>query len=271
MIKIFFEITEHKTPNLSTGKRTMGDAISILCKEEFAKDQIIEVYAYGRKGNEKTKQLAGKLIVKANDKKHQHTINVALVNVITEDGHKDEKKRRSENSMQIKKIQKGLDQCYVNVNIVEKEMDVTPSANTSNSFYNFMTHDGFLKSPIRDDFFSFLENYFLDEFPSFNDYYKIFIIDKSCKVTDKRNTFYIKGQARGKGTREVIILKEGIDGYTGIHELLHTFGLYHSFSNSNNYIWERYGTDNIMDYVRDKDIRIAMWQYQWKTINPNME
>ena len=46
--------------------------------KEFSTDQEIRVYAYD---SNNMKHLAGKLIIKANDKKHQVNLNVAIISV----------------------------------------------------------------------------------------------------------------------------------------------------------------------------------------------
>ena len=65
---------------LDKGFHKKGDTLNIKCIQEFSEDKEIRLYAYDEK---KEKSLSGKLIIKANDKKHCYALNVVLVRVKT--------------------------------------------------------------------------------------------------------------------------------------------------------------------------------------------
>lgn len=74
-----FQLSKDTVPTLGKGKHTLPDELVVTCLKEFSRDQEIKVYAYDE---DNVKHLAGKLIVKANDKKHQKTINVVMVRIL---------------------------------------------------------------------------------------------------------------------------------------------------------------------------------------------
>ena len=104
-----FQLSKDIVPTLGKGKHTLPDELVVTCLKEFSRDQEIKVYAYDE---DNVKHLAGKLIVKANDKKHQKTINVVMVRVLF---------KETEDEFYISgskaKLQKIFGQAYVNLNI----------------------------------------------------------------------------------------------------------------------------------------------------------
>ena len=103
------QLSKDTVPTLGKGKHTLPDELVVTCLKEFSRDQEIKVYAYDENN---VKHLAGKLIVKANDKKHQKTINVVMVRVLF---------KETEDEFYISgskaKLQKIFGQAYVNLNI----------------------------------------------------------------------------------------------------------------------------------------------------------
>ena len=70
---------------------------------------------------------------------------------------------------------------------------------------------------------------------------------------------------------KAVVLYNTHNTSTTTHETLHAMGLYHSFSDSGNFTFEKNKTDNIMDYSHQVKInRISTWQWQWQTIYPNI-
>ncbi|MDQ8144232.1 hypothetical protein [Chryseobacterium sp. CFS15] len=59
---------------------------------------------------------------------------------------------------------------------------------------------------------------------------------------------------------------------TTVHELLHAVGLPHSWekgnknSDINGFIFEKFKTDNVMDYYKN---RYSLWKWQWKKLQSN--
>ena len=74
-----FSLSTDTVKNYKKGKHKEGDKLEILCKQEFSEDKQISIYAYDEK---EEKSLAGKLIIKANDKKHRYVLNPSLTGKI---------------------------------------------------------------------------------------------------------------------------------------------------------------------------------------------
>lgn len=55
------------------------------------------------------------------------------------------------------------------------------------------------------------------------------------------------------------------------HEILHSGGLLHTFTNQNELTFEKYSTDNIMDYSESPDAPVHIptngtWKWQWEIL-----
>lgn len=97
-----------------------------------------------------------------------------------------------------------------------------------------------------------LETIFNDECPKFTNVYKLFLLGA------KGEEFI--GMAGGIPSKSAVISAE-IEISTVCHELLHCFGLYHSFSNNSPYTLEQYKTSNIMDYPAVIEL-LTLWKWQ---------
>ena len=62
---------------------------------------------------------------------------------------------------------------------------------------------------------------------------------------------------------KTLVIYENPDESVVCHEILHCFGLWHSFSNNSNHTFEKYKTSNIMDYSTDT---YTLWRWQWNKI-----
>lgn len=110
--------------------------------------------------------------------------------------------------------------------------------------------------------------------------YKIFFINKKGFNTNNMGQLYeIKGHANDFANSEKsAVIFENPKRSTVCHELLHCFGLYHSFSNNNynnignndGFTFEKCKTSNIMDYQSSID-RISLWRWQWEKIRKEIE
>lgn len=60
------------------------------------------------------------------------------------------------------------------------------------------------------------------------------------------------------------------DAFIPCHELLHSFGLWHSFSNKSPHTFEKYKTSNIMDYPKSLQ-QMSLWRWQWSVVNKSEE
>ena len=83
-------------------------------------------------------------------------------------------------------------------------------------------------------------------------------------------------QAEGLNTKAVAVFNDAKD-IDLTHEMLHSCGLRHPFSEKNWIMFEKHMTDNIMDYVRphEKDepieqSKVFTWKWQWRIMNPRL-
>lgn len=126
--------------------------------------------------------------------------------------------------------------------------------------------------------------------------YKIFLLNiGGCDVRvgnldDNNNGYYnidyvyypgwgLMGQARRIKSKSAIIFdlsSDDVASYPSLvcHELLHCFGLFHSFSNLSDYTFMKYSTSNIMDYSDANEYALQLlssWRWQWKKIREETE
>ena len=264
--KDFFTLNQSSAPILDIGHYPSADDLSITCNKEFSEDKEICLYAYDEQDN---KSLAGKLIVKANDDKHRYALDVVMVNVKT--CIKDDN-LSSPPSNPFRKItlQKYFSQCYIDANIEECELDLTtPDRKEAFLAYTdkeLLKREDLSNLKIYDYLTSVLNsNSYTAKYAS---YYKIYLINEDA---DGDSSLY--GRARDICSEEVIVLAPGLDDTTCAHELFHALGLYHSFSELNQHTFEKYKTDNIMDYSdvgTEKIPVIATWQFQWNILHENL-
>ena len=243
------------------GKHTLPDQLVITCLKEFSKDQEINVYAYDANN---TKHLAGKLIVKANDKKHQTTINLAIVRVIFK------KTERFPNiSSSIVSLKQILGQAYVNVNI--KYFFIYLYSEKSKTFFTPKNWINYTYTS-NGELYRLLDATILKFYPQLDNFFKIYYIDRYCYVNNDTKVA-LCGKAYALGSSKAIIFRHGLQDNTASHELLHCIGLPHSFSSLNidqwGFAFKEKMTDNIMDY---SDVpTIATWEYQWEEIHDRVK
>ena len=260
-----FQLSKDTVPTLGKGKHTLPDELVVTCLKEFSRDQEIKVYAYDE---DNVKHLAGKLIVKANDKKHQKTINVVMVRVLF---------KETEDEFYISgskaKLQKIFGQAYVNLNIRIVNLNIEQALRNKETSKYFtptrLIHSSSLSSG---DLYSFLNAELSKKFPKFNKYFKLYYINRKCVDDTSGKEKQLYGMARDLFSLEVIIPFRGLNDNTAVHELLHCIGLPHSFSKiSVSYFdvaFKKDFTDNIMDYsdMHSGIPTIATWEYQWRAI-----
>lgn len=114
----------------------------------------------------------------------------------------------------------------------------------------------------------------------YTDYYKIFFLNSmgvfSVSDIKKINSEgSLGGIATDIGSKSAIVFGIPSDE-TVCHELLHCFGLYHTFSNQSQFTYKKCTTSNIMDYgfVGGKYNclkRISLSRWQWSEIRNNLE
>ena len=260
-----FQLSKDIVPTLGKGKHTLPDELVVTCLKEFSRDQEIKVYAYDE---DNVKHLAGKLIVKANDKKHQKTINVVMVRVLF---WRNEKVFSVSSSKT--KLQKIFGQAYVNLNI--RIVNLNIEQRLKNKDVNkYFTRKGWVHSSSLSsgDLYSLLNAELSKKFPEYSNYFKLYYINRPCIDDTSGKEMPLYGMARNLFSLEVIISFNGLNDNTAVHELLHCIGLPHSFSKiSVSYFdvaFKKDLTDNIMDYsdMHSGIPTIATWEYQWRAI-----
>lgn len=260
-----FQLSKDTVPTLGKGKHTLPDELVVTCLKEFSRDQEIKVYAYDE---DNVKHLAGKLIVKANDKKHQKTINVVMVRVLF---WRNEKVFSVSSSKT--KLQKIFGQAYVNLNI--RIVNLNIEQRLKNKDVNkYFTRKGWVHSSSLSsgDLYSLLNAELSKKFPEYSNYFKLYYINRPCIDDTSGKEMPLYGMARNLFSLEVIISFNGLNDNTTVHELLHCIGLPHSFSKiSVSYFdvaFKKDLTDNIMDYsdMHSGIPTIATWEYQWRAI-----
>ncbi len=263
-----FKLSKNSVPTLSKGRHTLPDELVITCLKEFPTDQEIEVYAYDA---DNVKHLAGKLIIKANDKKHQATINVALVLVTLK---KNEMLFNISSSKA--KLRKIFGQAYVNLNVHTFHLNIEQTLKNK-SANKYFTPRGWIHNRHIDngDLYSFLNTELAKRVPNLDNFFKLYYINRKCFDDNLKVESKLYGQARDFFSHEAIILPRGLKDNTAAHELLHCVGLPHSFSKINvqffHVAFKECYTDNIMDYSDMKGIpTIATWEYQWKAIQKSI-
>ena len=107
-----------------------------------------------------------------------------------------------------------------------------------------------------------LEQWFNEKYPSMTNAYKIFFLGEyGMRVTNGEDV-YLGGHANDIPSKGLVIYKDP-DESVVCHEILHCYGLYHSFSNEGKHTFEKKKTSNIMDYSTNT---ISLWRWQWNII-----
>ena len=265
--KDLFTLNQSSAPILDIGHYPSADDLSITCNKEFSEDKEICLYAYDEQDN---KSLAGKLIVKANDDRHRYTLDVVMVRVKTDlyaEGKSLGNIPPKDPSRKII-LDKYFSQCYIDANIEECELDLT-TPDRKEAFLAY-TEGGYLKGKeLPAEVFEYLTKTFNEDniTSKYKEYHKIFFLN------EKNEDESLYGQARKICSKEVVVLAPGLHDTTCAHELFHALGLYHSFSDLNQHTFEKYKTDNIMDYSdvgTEKIPVIATWQFQWNILQENL-
>lgn len=264
--KTLFRLNQEEVPHKTEGEETLPDYLEIECLKEFGTNQYIEVLA--------DNTFAGKLKVLANDEAHRYKADVVFVKVKTDlIGSGRSGKVVSNLTGEAAFLEKYLNQALTTSNVVTLELDLRADA-TLNSTYKVLLPDDTIAIKHQGSIHTYLETAFAAAHPGYSSYFKVFFFEEKGYYHAGRGLYQgLNGVADGIPSKSVILYKTH-NSSTTTHELLHAMGASHSFSNSGHFTFKKGETENIMDYSHQTAFgsknRISTWQWQWRTIWPNL-
>ena len=107
-----------------------------------------------------------------------------------------------------------------------------------------------------------LERHFNKKYPRLANSYKIFFFGEYGLSVTSSGEKYLGGHANGIPSKGLVIYKKPTESVVS-HEIMHCFGLYHSFSNKGKHTFKKKETNNIMDYSSGC---ISLLRWQWNLI-----
>lgn len=275
----YFDISIQKELPIAKGTVTLDSAISVKCKAYFERDEFIEVYAV--KGEEK--YLAGRMIVKRNDKKSHRFIKICFVSVLIAG-----KKTNMDLAKEKAALRKYLRQAYIKAEIKLETIVVQSEKEVRTAF------DNNSEEPKESVFYILEKNLYQQRQKNYlafkyNNYRKIYFTPMIFESNSCGGKGYIMGQTqhipKAKGferpgviisdvvrTNKLLKTSPSIDASTVAHEIFHSIGLQHTFVNGSKYVFKEFSTDNIMDYY-DKATAIKakqLFKWQWEKLWANL-
>jgi len=254
----FFKLSKQEVSHKTIGKKELADDLIIECISEFSSDQFIEVKADGK--------FAGKIKIIANDKGNRYKADIVFVEVETAiAGPLSNNEGRSTGKQ--KEFTKYFNQLLANGSYSTTQLDLSKDI-TFNTKY---APSGSLVDADTDAFQDYLNAALKNSVATdYSKHFKIYLINEE------------QGGLYGRAydipapilSRSVIVLRPGLADSTLAHETFHAMGLHHSFSDSGKFTFEQFKTDNIMDYSDigpDLIPVISTWQWQWQTIQSNID
>lgn len=260
-------VSQNKITDMEIQSQTEENVVIELSKEFFnyslsEGDGYIKVYALHQDDN--TETLAGKLCVVKSIPK---IVNILFVPINVRLGGSVSLSNRDivEDKKRLKKY---LSHAHIVPNIKLPVCNLETEKKLFNIVYSHKkpvtNQSGVAVKEVIEvgpDLIKQLESTIDDEFPLYEDYYKIFIINVEGNCS---------GMAFDIPSKSAVVLKHDRqkNPSTICHELLHCFGLFHVFSNESPFTFERYKTSNIMDYRFSNIgfIRHSSWKWQWDKI-----
>ena len=293
-------------------KDFLPETLCISChtgaEDGFSEKKEIKVWAYlkddtGLSSETMKRKLAGKIIVLPNNKSHREEKNVVFVKVKT-DIEDTKTYPKSNNGVQDKEISRLKKALYQSLTYAETEkysdvLDLTDNNDFKiikeggkEVFGKFIYQKGVTQVPNdinkndttdrrlfidHSEFFPTLRQLFLDlpENTKHKDHIIVFYFEESAydTFTFPNGRKLMTSGSTGGGRKKTIAIF--IDHYddTLAHEILHACGLVHPFDEQSKHRFQKYMTDNIMDYRKDtsEPFKTLTWAWQWKIVNRKLK
>lgn len=259
------------TPNVLTGIPNGESSRTVTIRYNYAFSdghQSIKAFAYHKDGV--TKTFAGQInVVKCEPK----TVDICFVNVMITINRSTSLGIPDPNfaTTQEDNLKRFFSQAHIIPNISKRSLVIDQVALSGHLTTRTITINGrryrinaVLKYSLDNTEYigMKLEQQFNLTYPSLAKAYKVFFVGEyGLRVTNGRDT-YLGGHANGIPSKGLVIYKDPSESVV-CHEILHCFGLYHSFSNNSKHTFEKYKTSNIMDYSKNT---ISLWRWQWNVI-----
>ena len=262
---------EHDPFPLNRGNHKIR--LTVKCIEEFSNDRKIQIFARLRDERGRgQKLLAGGLKVKANQIRYE--VPIVFIEVITNIGNQ---KRFPIIGPREFEIQKYLNQALINpvfhhLLTLDCSVDVNPQTGFRHNRRTGFNRAAALEQNHRgemvlnadrhnNDVIKFLNEQLNTRFPGkYDQTIKVYFINEIC------------GNDAGYGTphyKTAVLFRGGFNSpnrSVTAHEIMHAMDLYHTFERKSKFVFQKYQTDNLMDYsdVPGLGTKSVFTTYHWQ-------